>query len=205
MSHEGPAPAVVGGTRLPEAFYARGAAEVAQELLGKRLAVSRGYAHAGGGYLTGRIVETEAYVGEADLACHASRGLTKRTKTLYGPPGTAYVYLIYGIHDLFNVVVAPAGEPQAVLIRAVELDRAGLGTRAGSGPGKLTKALGISRADDASSLVTGRIAVFEGRAPERIGVSERIGVAYAGAWASAPLRFYDAGSPAISGPRSLRV
>lgn len=195
--------------RLPLAFYARGAAEVAPELLGKLLVVkARGPGadepFAAAPYVMGRIVETEAYVGEADLACHAAKGLTKRTRTLYGPPGTAYVYLIYGVHDMLNVVVAPPGEPQAVLVRAAELLAPGSSPRAAAGPGKLTKAFGITREDDASSLTGGRIAIYDAPAPARVAVTARIGVAYAREWAAAPLRFYDPDSPAVSGPKRLR-
>lgn len=142
-----------------------------------------------------RIVETEAYLGEADLACHASRGRTRRTESLYGPPGTAYVYLIYGVHRLFNVVTADEGDPHAVLIRAVEP----LGWTARThGPGLLSKALGIGLDDDRSDLTTGRIRIVQGAAPARVAVGPRIGVDYAGSWAGAPLRFGDADSDRLS-------
>jgi DNA-3-methyladenine glycosylase len=118
-----------GAAPLPTSFYRRSADRLAPDLLGKILAV-----HANDGSVrAGRIVEVEAYVGEADLACHASKGLTKRTRTLYGPPGTAYVYLVYGMHELFNVVAASAGEPHAVLVRAVELAPARCGTSRSDG------------------------------------------------------------------------
>lgn len=191
------------GARLTAEFYARSADEVAPDLLGKLLVV-RAEADGGPAAVIGRIVETEAYVGEDDLACHAAKGLTQRTKTLYGPPGTAYVYLIYGVHDMLNVVVAPVGEPQAVLVRAAEVLSPALGPRAASGPGKLTKVFGITRADDAASLTVGRIGIHESSAPERIGVTPRIGVDYAGAWAAAPLRFFDPASQAVSGAKRLR-
>lgn len=190
------------GPRLPESFYRRTADEVAPSLLGKVLAVSLGGEDpALSRLVTGRIVETEAYLGEADLACHASKGLTQRTKTLYGPPGTAYVYLIYGMYDMLNVVVAPEGEPQAVLVRAVEVIHPAMEPRAASGPGKLCRAFGITRAHDASSLVTGPIALHDAPAPGRIAVTTRIGVDYAGDWAAAPLRYLDPDSSAVSGPR----
>ncbi|MCL2695754.1 MAG: DNA-3-methyladenine glycosylase [Clostridiales bacterium] len=113
--------------RLDQAFFKRDVLEVAPDLVGKLLCC-------GGKVL--RITETEAYRGEEDTACHASRGRTARTETLYQRGGTIYVYLCYGIHELFNVVTGEAGQPQAVLIRACEGQ---------TGPGKLTKALGINR------------------------------------------------------------
>ncbi|HET8986713.1 MAG TPA: DNA-3-methyladenine glycosylase, partial [Trueperaceae bacterium] len=111
------------GSILPLSFYSRPADQVAPDLLGAWLVVSEqgGGAHAQGLARVGRIVETEAYLGEADLACHAAKGLTKRTATIYGEPGTAYVYLIYGMYDMFNVVAQESGVPHAVLVRAVEL------------------------------------------------------------------------------------
>ncbi len=189
------------GPRLAEAFYRRTADAVAPELLGKVL-VARVGSSDPSRLVAGRIVETEAYLGEADLACHASKGLTKRTKTLYGPPGTAYVYLIYGMYDMLNVVVADEGEPQAVLVRAVELSHPVADLRAARGPGKLCRTFGITRALDASSLVDGPLGIYDGPAPARIAVSERVGVAYAGEWAQAPLRYFDPDSGAVSGPRS---
>lgn len=177
---------------LPRHAFASGAEALARRLLGCRLRVD-----GGDGVRTARIVETEAYVGEHDLACHASRGRTRRTESLYGPPGTAYVYLVYGLHRLFNVVAADPGDPQAVLIRAVEpLDFAART----HGPGLASAALGIELTDDRTDLVSGRIRVLAGDAPERILVGPRIGVDYAGAWADAPLRFGDAASERLSRP-----
>jgi DNA-3-methyladenine glycosylase len=175
---------------LPREAYAHDADVLARRLLGCRLSVrdDAGVRHA-------RIVETEAYLGERDLACHAARGRTARTESLYGRPGTAYVYLVYGMHELFNVVAAREDEPHAVLIRAVEpLDFHGRT----HGPGLLTRALGIDRSDDRGDLVTGRIRVLDGAGPARVAVGPRIGVDYAGPWAAAPLRFGDADSPHLS-------
>lgn len=175
---------------LPREVYARDADVLARRLLGCRLEV-RG----ADGVRTARIVETEAYLGEADLASHASRGRTRRTESMYGPPGSAYVYLVYGLHRLFNVVAAERDDPQAVLIRAVEpLDF----TDRTHGPGLLSRALGIELDDDRSDLTTGRIRVLDGAGPARIAIGPRIGVDYAGAWAGAPLRFGDADSPQLS-------
>src|SRR5690606_18646608 len=123
------------GSPLPEAFYERPADLLAPALLGTVLAV-----RSENGLAAGRIVETEAYVGEVDLACHAAKGLTRRTSTLYGPPGTAYVYLIYGMYDLFNLVAAETGVPHAVLVRAVELLTPSVRGARGDGPGRLTMA-----------------------------------------------------------------
>ena len=168
----------------------RDADVLARRLLGCRIEV-RG----ADGVRTARIVETEAYLGETDLACHASRGRTRRTESLYGPPGSAYVYLIYGLHRLFNVVAAESDDPQAVLVRAVEpIDFEGRT----HGPGLLTRALGIGLEDDRSDLTAGRIRILDGAGPARVAVGPRIGVDYAGAWAEAPLRFGDADSPHLS-------
>src|SRR3954454_2197471 len=101
--------------KLPRSFYARPAEELAPDLLGKILV--RRYR---GKLLRARIVETEAYVGEHDLACHASKGRTNRTEVMFGPPGHAYVYLIYGMYDMLNIVTGKPGVAQAVLIRAAE-------------------------------------------------------------------------------------
>ena len=172
------------------ALLAKDADAVAPRLLGCVLRVqgSDRVRHA-------RIVETEAYLGEHDLACHAAKGRTPRSESLYGPPGSAYVYLVYGLHRLFNVVVAAEDDPQAVLIRAVEpLDFDGRT----HGPGLLSAALGIELSDDRSDLARGRIRLLDGAAPARVAVGPRIGVGYAGAWADAPLRFGDADSRTLS-------
>lgn len=179
---------------LPGEFYARPADVVAPELLGKLLVVRHG-----GQVRSGRIVETEAYLGEADLACHAARGLTPRTRPLYGPPGNAYVYLVYGMHELFNTVCQPAGVPHAVLVRAVELLQAPVGGR-GDGPGRLTRALGITRADNDTGLFGPPVSIHEGPSVTRVETTRRVGVAYAGVWADAPLRFLDASSTGASRP-----
>jgi len=181
---------------LPLAFYARPADVVARELLGQVLSVRRA-----GRLVNARIVETEAYLGERDLACHASRGRTRRTETLYGPPGTAYVYLIYGMHHLFNVVALAEGEPHAVLVRAVEPDPP-LAART-DGPGRLTRALGIDLSHNGISLLAPPITILAGTPPENVAVDARVGVDYAGSWSAAPLRFLDAGSRCLSRPPSL--
>ncbi|MDZ7707880.1 MAG: DNA-3-methyladenine glycosylase [Trueperaceae bacterium] len=183
---------------LSRETYAHDADVVAKRLLGCLLEV-HGADDSGTDRapLRARIVETEAYLGEADLACHASRGRTRRTESLYGPPGTAYVYLIYGVHRLFNVVASSEGDPHAVLVRAVEPLNFEARTH---GPGLLSKALGIDLDDDRSDLTTGRIRIAWGAAPARVAVGPRIGVDYAGAWAGAPLRFGDADSDRLSRP-----
>lgn len=149
-----------------------------------------------------RIVETEAYVGEHDLACHAARGRTARTEVLFGPPGLAYVYLIYGMYHCLNVVTGPEGRAAAVLLRAAEPLVPGLAAM--DGPGKLCRALAIDRGfnrvdlcDPASPL---RLEEGDGR-PVRIARGPRVGVDYAGVWAAKPYRFMIAGSPFGSRPR----
>jgi DNA-3-methyladenine glycosylase len=183
-------------TRLPRSFYERDALVVARALLGARLVVTGPNARTP---IVTRIVETEAYRGPTDLACHARAGVTKRTRTLYGPPGHAYVYLIYGMYELFNVVTLREGGGHAVLIRAVE-PVTGLSPEARtSGPGRLTRALGITRRDDAADLVSGaRVFLAERDRRPKIGMSSRIGVDYAGAFAEKPWRFFDVKSTYVS-------
>lgn len=123
---------------LPQIFFARDTHVVAKELLGKLLV--REFR---GTTIVGRITETESYVGEDDLACHASKGRTKRTEVMYGKPGHAYVYLIYGMYDMFNVVTDRKNFPAAVLIRGLEPIMNI--TRSVDGPGKLTRALHVTR------------------------------------------------------------
>ena len=145
-----------------------------------------------------RIVETEAYLGPRDLASHSSKGRTKRTEVMFGPAGHAYVYLIYGMYDMFNIVAGKTGEAQAVLIRAAEpLDdwQADL-----SGPGKLTRSLKITRSYNGMDLCGDRLYLLPGsRIRPLIKRSKRIGVEYAKEWKDTLLRFYDADSPVVSG------
>lgn len=187
---------------LPRAFYARPALDVARDLVGKFLVRrdEQGLVRAG------RIVETEAYVGPEDLACHAAKGLTPRTRVMYGPPGRVYVFLIYGMHHCFNVVCEREGFPAAVLVRALEPAEGfadGKETASGkllNGPGKLCAALGITRAhNDFDLLRGGELSLETRKSPEpRIVATPRIGVDYAGPWAAEPFRFVDAKSLALS-------
>jgi DNA-3-methyladenine glycosylase len=178
--------------QLPREFYMRDARIVARALVG---------AHLVNGDRVGRIVETEAYRGPKDLACHAKVGITKRTRTLYGPPGHAYVYLIYGMYDCFNVVCFGEGKGHAVLVRAVEPVRGVPDGVRTDGPGRLARALAITRAHDTADLVGGRELTIGPRTGRpRIAVSARVGVAYAGEIAEAPWRFYDAESKHVSRP-----
>lgn len=165
---------------LPEAFFARSAVEVAPELLGAYL-VRRA---SDGAIARYRITETEAYEGLDDRASHASRGRTPRTAVMFGPPGRWYVYFVYGMHEMLNVVTGVEGHPGAVLIRGVE----GV-----DGPGRLTKKLGITRALNAQPAGKSCGLWIErddaAPAPKRIIRAPRIGVAYAGEWAKKPWRF----------------
>lgn len=184
---------------LPESFYARPAIEVARDCLGKLLI------H---GATAGRIVEVEAYLGVDDLAAHASRGVTDRTRVLFGPPAHAYVYFIYGRYECLNFVAEPEGQAGCVLIRALE-PLAGIPIMRqrrpaartvedlASGPGRLTMALAITRKLNASSLVTGPLQV---RTPHSsaafdITVTPRIGITHCADW---PLRFFIAGNRFVS-------
>ena len=144
----------------------------------------------------GRIVETEAYLGPHDRACHSYKGRTPRTEVMFGPPGRAYVYLIYGMHLCFNVVT---GHGAAVLVRALE-PVAGIDART-DGPGRLAKALGLSltqhngRPLDAPPFFLARGVEV---APKDIAATARIGVEYAGSWARRKLRFFDKRSSFVS-------
>ena len=175
------------------AWLARPADQVAPELLGATLTVAGPH-----NTRSVRIVETEAYVGEDDAACHAARGRTPRTQVMYEPAGVTYVYLVYGIHHLFNVVVSGKGNPHAVLVRAVEP----LGFTARThGPGLWTKALGVTVNDGGQPLAGGRFTLQPPARPATdVWVGPRIGVDYAGSWADAPLRFGLAGSDRLSKP-----
>jgi DNA-3-methyladenine glycosylase len=191
---------VAAAERLAPEFFARSVHTVARELIGCRLL------YAGRG---GMIVETESYDRD-DPACHAYAGLTKRTATLFGPPGRAYVYLSYGIHRLFNVVAEPEGDAAAVLIRAIEpttgLDemRARRGQRPDtdlcSGPGKLTEALGIDLNANEADLTADPFQLLPPK-PDWSGeivTGPRVGITKA---MERPWRFSLAGSPFVSRPR----
>ncbi len=144
-----------------------------------------------------RIVETEAYVGPHDLASHSSRGRTKRTEVMFGPAGHAYVYLIYGMYEMFNIVAGETGSGQAVLIRAAEpLDNRKVDL---SGPGKLTRALKIMRSENGMDLTGDRLFLLgDPDYRPRVKRAARIGVDYAKEWKDVLLRFYDAKSPSVS-------
>ncbi len=181
---------------LPRSFYARDALVVARALIGARLVFGDSVA---------RIVETEAYRGPKDLACHARVGLTTRTKTLLGEAGHAYVYLIYGMYDCLNVVCGGEGRGHAVLVRGVEPI---VGIEHGArtdGPGRLTRTLGITRALDGHDLTRGPLVIAAREKRPRIVVTARVGVAYAGEIADAPWRFYDAASAHVSRPSARTI
>lgn len=186
--------------KLSRDFYARHTLDVARDLVGKHLCVRDGRR-----VLRCRVVETEAYRGEEDLACHASKTGSRRARVLYERPGTAYVYLVYGMHFMLNAVTEREGLPAAVLIRAAE-PLEGLEGLSLSGPGRLCKALGVDLRQNRADLC-GPELWFEdpGGARPRLLVGERVGVEYAGPWARMPWRFADGDSKAVSAPRrSLR-
>lgn len=180
---------------LPRSFFERPTEQVARDLLGCHL-----HREVDGVVRVGRVVETEAYCGTADLACHASKGLTPRTRPMFGPAGHAYVYFIYGAHHCLNVVTE-GGAGAAVLFRAVE-PVAGIpeGVRT-SGPGLLTLALGIDKSLNEHDLTLGEgLWLEEGDAPAGgVECGPRVGVDYAGEWASRPWRFWITGCSWVSG------
>jgi DNA-3-methyladenine glycosylase len=179
--------------KLPRPFYARDTILVAKELLGKYLVHLSGAKEQ-----IGKIVEVEAYLGPHDLAAHSSKGLTERTKIMFGPPGHAYVYLIYGIYCCMNVVTEREGHASAVLLRAIE-PVAGIDGRT-CGPGLLCKAMGIDRRLNGHDLESDDFYIAAGSEEEHFSIVKRprVGVDYAGVWARKPLRFYIESNPYVS-------
>ena len=190
---------LAGARILRRAFYARPTVDVARDLLGKVLV------H---GPVAGRIVEVEAYLGLTDLAAHASRGLTNRTRVIFGPPGHAYVYFIYGMYECLNLVAEPDGQPGCVLIRALE-PLAGIDImrqrrpkargleQLASGPGRLTLAMGINRSHNGADVTRGTLVVKALAEPEPVEIlaTPRIGIRHCADW---PLRFMIAGNRFVS-------
>jgi DNA-3-methyladenine glycosylase len=188
------------GPILERGFYERPTVEVARDLLGKVLV------H---GPAAGIIVEAEAYLGGEDLASHSSRGITNRTRVIFGPPGHAYVYVIYGMYECLNLVAEPEGRPGCVLLRALE-PVAGIEImrqrrpaarkleHLASGPGRLTMALGITQALYGADVTRGSLVVREPLAPRVVEVqaTPRIGVKVCADW---PLRFIVKGNRFVSG------
>jgi len=186
---------------LDRSFYARPTVEVARDLLGKILVHEAA---------AGRIVETEAYLGGEDRAAHASRGLTERTRVLFGAPGHAYVFFIYGMYECLNLVAEPEGIPGCVLIRALEplagiaemrrrRPRARSLEELTSGPGRLTRAMAISRRHYGVDVTKGPLevrALLE-EPPFQVGVSPRVGIRHCADW---PLRFFIEGNRFVSRP-----
>jgi len=198
----------MGSGVLPRSFYERPTLTVASELIGKVLVHETR-----SGIAAGMIVEVEAYIGEDDPACHAAPGPTKRNAPLYGPPGRAYVYLNYGIHNLVNAVTEAEGSPAAVLIRALApLDGIALmqrrRARAGGrteeaglcrGPGNLTQALGITLKENRLDLTTAPLWIEDrGLAAGEIGWSRRIGIRVG---VERPWRCALSGHPSVSGKK----
>lgn len=189
---------------LPRSFYARPVLTVAKEMVGA-VVVHRDDR----GISAGRIVETEAYRGPEDQAAHSAGGRrTARTEVMWGPPGHAYMFLLYGMHWAFNVVAAGEGQPHAVLVRAVEPlppvapleQRRGMSAKKReltNGPGKLCAALGLGRRHYGADLCGGELYLAAGEA-SRIGRSKRINIDYAGAWVDKPWRFYERGNRYVS-------
>ena len=184
---------------LPRSFYLRSTVDVSRDLLGKVLVHGR---------TAGIIVETEAYLGGDDLASHSAAGITPRTKVIFGPPGHAYVYLSYGVHECLNIVAEPAGKAGCVLIRALEpiegLDimrtrrqRARNDRELTAGPGKLTQAMAITRAHNGIDMTRGNLIVRApaSASPIEIEVTKRIGITKC---ADLPLRFTVKGNRFVS-------
>jgi DNA-3-methyladenine glycosylase len=195
------------GSILPRSFYDRETEIVAREMLGAVLECTTPH-----GKASGIIVETEAYVGEHDEACHAAAGRTRRTEPLYGRPGISYVYFIYGVHWCFNAVTRGEGLPSAVLVRAIQpltgerlmRERRGSkvsGVNLTNGPGKLCAALGIDGSLNGVSLQRGSLVIRAGGpVPDSdVLVTPRIGITKAADW---PLRYLVKGNQFVSKARS---
>jgi DNA-3-methyladenine glycosylase len=181
--------------KLPRIFYDRDAVAVARDLLGKFLVhrsddVER----------VARIVEVEAYLGPHDLAAHSARGLTPRTRVMFGPPGHAYVYLVYGMYHCMNVVTEREGRASAVLLRALEPVRSVEGRT--QGPGLLCRAMHIDKRLNGHDLLSDDFYIADDGNRRRLTIVKRprVGVDYAGHWARRLLRFYIAGNEFVSRP-----
>lgn len=187
------------GYKLSREFYARDTIIVARELLGKYLIRQMNHQEADAQIQIGKIVEVEAYLGPHDLAAHSSKGITPRTKIMFGPPGYVYVYLIYGIHHCLNVVTGE-GKGSAVLLRALEPIQ-NIKSRT-QGPGLLCKALGINKELNGHDLQKDSFYIASPMEASPIEIVERtrIGVTYAKEWAEKPLRFYIKGNAFVSKP-----
>lgn len=185
---------------VPRSFYSRRTADVARDLLGKILV---------NGPASGMIVETEAYLGGDDLAAHSARGVTDRTRVIFGPPGHAYVYFIYGMYECLNLVTEPKDKPGCVLIRAIEpltgidvMQKRRPAARRiedlASGPGKLTRALSITRAQNGADMTSGNLVVrnWKHQRQFEIEVTPRIGITKCADW---PLRYVVKGNRFVSG------
>jgi DNA-3-methyladenine glycosylase len=199
----------MGRRKLDRVFYEGATISVAKELIGKHL-IHRSRE----GIVSGRIVETEAYVGLEDRASHASRGKTPRNAVMFGPAGFAYIYLIYGMHHCLNMVTESNGFPSAVLIRAVEpvqgmqLMRRRRGVLKdrllGNGPGKVCQAFGIDRALNGADLCGTELFVEDrGAFPYELVAARRVGVDYAGACRDLPWRFLAKDHPCVSTLKGL--
>jgi len=195
--------------KLPLSFYLRNdVVKISKELLGKVLVTNWDDE-----YTSGRIVETEAYAGQTDRASHASKGRTPRTEVMFGEGGRAYVYLCYGIHQMFNIVTSAEGVPHAILIRAVEpmegvdimLERTGkkkLDNSLTRGPGNVGKAFGFHTSQCGLSLTSDELFIADDGfkvTKDMMATSPRIGVDYAGEHAEWHYRFFIKGNPYVSG------
>ena len=193
--------------KLPHSFFEQTTIDVAKRLLGKYLVRKHPDGNA-----VGRIVETEAYIGPQDLACHASKGRTARTEVMFGPAGHAYVYFIYGFYNMLNLVTEAKDYPAAVLVRAVEpvegiefmkaRRQNGALRNLASGPGKLCQAFAVDRSLNGADL-SGHIIYIEDRGEPvpKFKATPRIGVDYAGKWKTKPYRFLIRGSEFVSNRR----
>jgi DNA-3-methyladenine glycosylase len=195
---------------LPRGFYERSVLQVAPDCLGMLLVhqLEREI-------LISKIVEVEAYRGPSDRAAHSYGGRrTARTEVMFGKAGMAYVFLIYGIHHHFNIVTGGIDEPEAVLIRAVEplhgfmspgtaMTNAKTPSQLTNGPGKLCKAMKIDRQHSGADLCKPPLYIAQGTAPCHVRRTPRIGIDYAGAWATRPWRWLDSDSPFVSQQRGV--